>query len=251
MKKYFVTADIHGFYSILMEELAKQGFDIKNKDHYLILCGDAFDRGKEAKLLLDFLLKLDKQNRLIYIKGNHEYLLEYCLRDLKTFNFNNYFPRAHIHNGTVDTISQLTGINEFELLAAYDDKKVRKLLKDYFKLTSKCFNYFELNDYIFVHGWIPHVRTYSELKKCDTKAWEAASWLNGMQEWFYDWRLRRKTIVCGHWHCSWGNWKYHKKGKGDFEDDSCFDPFIDKGIIALDACTATTKRINVIVLDEI
>ena len=43
--KYFITSDIHGYYSVLIEELNKQGFD-KNKDT-LITLGDNFDRGPE------------------------------------------------------------------------------------------------------------------------------------------------------------------------------------------------------------
>ena len=43
--RYFITSDIHGYYSVLIKELNKQGFD-KNKDT-LITLGDNFDRGSE------------------------------------------------------------------------------------------------------------------------------------------------------------------------------------------------------------
>ena len=79
MKTYFITSDIHSFYTIFYETLISKGFDVNNKNHILIICGDAFDRGSESRQLLDFIYKLHKQNRLIYIRGNHEDLLEDCL----------------------------------------------------------------------------------------------------------------------------------------------------------------------------
>lgn len=48
---YFVTSDIHGFYTIFKKALKKAKFDINNKDHVLIICGDLFDRGEEETLL--------------------------------------------------------------------------------------------------------------------------------------------------------------------------------------------------------
>ena len=59
-----------------------------------------------------------------------------------------------------------------------------------------------------------------------------------------------KTIVCGHWHCS-ALW--HAKNPDlcdEFGPKEKFDPFITKDMIALDACTAYTKKVNCIVVDE-
>ena len=46
MPKFFVVSDIHGFYDIFIDALDKAGFDKNNEEHYLICCGDYFDRGK-------------------------------------------------------------------------------------------------------------------------------------------------------------------------------------------------------------
>ena len=43
--RYFIISDIHGYYSVLKQELEKQGFD-KDRDT-LISLGDNFDRGDE------------------------------------------------------------------------------------------------------------------------------------------------------------------------------------------------------------
>ena len=56
--KYYVTADIHGFYSILRSSLEDAGYFQDKDPHKLIILGDLFDRGKEALQLQDFILDL-------------------------------------------------------------------------------------------------------------------------------------------------------------------------------------------------
>ena len=60
---------------------------------------------------------------------------------------------------------------------------------------------------------------------------------------------QRKTIVCGHWHTSYGHCKYEGKGS-EFGRDADFSPYYAPGIIALDACTARSGQVNVITLDD-
>ncbi len=58
-----------------------------------------------------------------------------------------------------------------------------------------------------------------------------------------------KTIVCGHWHCSYGHAKI--KGKGtEFGKDANFSPYRAKGVLAIDACTAVSGKVNVVVLED-
>lgn len=59
--KYFVSSDIHGFYDEWMIALTAKGFDILNSDHKIILCGDLFDRGRQPKHIIDFILKKQRQ----------------------------------------------------------------------------------------------------------------------------------------------------------------------------------------------
>lgn len=56
-------------------------------------------------------------------------------------------------------------------------------------------------------------------------------------------------IMCGHWHCSWGHKYIHNDGQ-DFGKGANFEPFIDTGICALDACTAYSRKVNCVVLEE-
>ena len=58
-----------------------------------------------------------------------------------------------------------------------------------------------------------------------------------------------KTIICGHWHCSYGHSNFEGRGS-EFGEDADFSPYYGKGIIALDACTARSKKVNVIVVED-
>ena len=125
----------------------------------------------------------------------------------------------------------------------------------------QCVNYYEIGNYIFVHGWIP--TTTSTLRfniresynprwrESSVEDWNSARWLNGMSMWDKCIIEPEKTIVCGHWHSSWGHSKLHNKGPefNTGKETACFDPFIDRGIIALDGCTAYSSQVNCIVID--
>lgn len=251
MKTYFVVSDTHGFYTELKKTLNEKGFRVNNKEHILILCGDAFDRGSEAVKMYKFLKKLNKQNRLIYIRGNHEDLLFDCVRELKE----NYGVASshHYHNRTVDTVIQFMNENLLEEVLEFIDKNT--------------VDYYETKNYIFVHGWVPYILQdghspnqkegefsvvmYPKINlNADKEQWEHARWENGMAAWKQGVIIPNKTIVCGHYHCSWGNYNIHHKGSGEFTSDACFEPFIDKNIVAIDACTAWTHKVNVLVIEE-
>jgi hypothetical protein len=163
----------------------------------------------------------------------------------------------HFHNKTVKTICQLCGENEWVI----HNHSKRKIILDKIEevldfIDSKCVNYFELGDYIFVHGWIPSFLYTGDFRDAYESDWERARWVNGMDMWRNkDNRIDGKTIVCGHWHCSWGHSHIDMKLKEfpqpshrDF--DLSFKPWAKPGIIAIDACTAWSKQVNVIVFEK-
>ena len=67
MKKYFVVADVHGFYTEMIEAINKEGFDIENPDHIFVSLGDLLDRGQEAEKCLDFVNSLPKDRKILII----------------------------------------------------------------------------------------------------------------------------------------------------------------------------------------
>lgn len=109
--KYFVVSDIHSFYIELKRALDKAGFNKRNKDHTLIVCGDIFDRGPDTLSVYKFLTSIPKK-RCILIKGNHELLYEELL--------DKSFPESHdFSNHTVDTFCQIAGYDPEILTPKY------------------------------------------------------------------------------------------------------------------------------------
>jgi serine/threonine protein phosphatase 1 len=233
--KFFVVSDIHSFYEEFREAHNAVGFDRDNEDHWLITCGDHFDRGRESAEVMRYLKGLPRK---ILVKGNHEQLLMECLE--------RGYPAYHDYsNGTVQTIMDLSGIdeNEFDLACTGIYSRVKHFV-------DQTVNYFETKNYIFVHGWIPledlsYNPNWREAHQAD---WDKATWRNGMEMAMRGFVEPNKTIVCGHFHTSWG---HHRKDKSpEWDDGANFEPYYDDGIIAIDACTAYTGKVNVIVLED-
>ena len=244
MKKYFVVSDVHSFFDEMMEALNKSGYDKENPDHIFVSLGDLFDRGKKPKECLKFVNSIPF-NRKILICGNHENLAEDIIAK-------GYFSWADVHNGTKETFYLMnpSAVDDFDAIAKMRDNEIYK------KYIRSLELYKEINNYVFVHGWIPCNKLssfcYSPIdwrsEKDNVRLWEEASWFNGMKAW--DCGVRdEKTICCGHWHCSWGNYYLHGDGT-EFGEGENFNPFIDDGIIAIDACTVHTHKVNCVVLEE-
>ena len=260
--KFFVTSDLHSYLKPFLVALEKAGFDKENEEHWLVVCGDAFDRGPDSEKLLHFLMSLERK---ILVKGNHESLMEevwqrgYCMSHDQC-------------NGTLRTINDMFyEMCEFESRDAI--KMSQKVLEPFF---AKFVNYFETKNYIFVHGWIPcesftghdkplylrkkELKYNPDWRNCNDVEWEAARWINGISA-GYAQKIYEpgKTIVCGHWHCSYGHYfKALKKAlKNDteieheeFDKTAIWRPFKAKGILAIDRCTARTGKVNVVVLED-
>ena len=256
--RYYVTADVHGYFTELKNALTRQGFFNDQGPHKLIVCGDLFDRGMEALQLQAFILELLAQDRVILIRGNHEDLTMHLLDH---WHHSSYLLTHHHTNGTIDTLCQLTGRCERDLYRD-NEKTHRAFLETPYiqKLIPAMVDYFETDRYIFTHGWIPctaisvsskekEYHPVSDWRNADKSAWDKARWINGMEAAHSGITDPEKTIVCGHWHCSFGHSRYENDG-GEFDQNPNFSPYFGKGIIALDACTAVSKKVNCIVIED-
>ena len=254
MKKYFVSSDIHSFYDEWIRELTNMGFELHNPDHHIIVCGDIFDRGNQSVEVYEFVKTLIDLNRFIYIRGNHEDLLFECCAQLGKRDVGYH----HISNGTVKTISHFLGISDYDVLCTcyrvsdYENKvePVLQFIRDH------ALDYYELGNFVFVHGWIPlsrkseHDCTQVVSDNWRDGRWGDARWLNGMECAHFGLTIPGKTVVCGHWHTSWGHSRYHNEG-GEWDPNTCnMYPYVDEGIIALDACTAYSHMVNVITIEQ-
>lgn len=253
--KYFVISDIHGFYTEMKKALDDAGFDRNNPEHTLVSCGDLFDRGSENREVLEFVMSIPEDRRIL-IWGNHdENLWEIVNRDRGVCD-------ADVHNGTVKTIKELAG-KKNNIYDCIEKLRHDLYLQEYFACLK---DYFETEHYIFVHGWLP---TYEEDEKLNydlgasRNEWSSARWMCGFRCWYSQMMnqdefqiVDTRMVVCGHWHTSYAHARLHRMGE-EFPDKHqswkkhChFEPFVDKGIIGIDGCTAYTQKVNVLIIDE-
>lgn len=245
--KYFVVSDIHSYFDEFKKAIDEAGFDPTNENHQLIICGDLFDRGTQTVDLVRY-LNTEVPNAIL-IRGNHEDLfVKMCERGE---------PWMHDYgNGTAQTVFDLTDPKEplsFERRAHRAWSKIQPIL-------DRMMDYYETDHYVFVHGWIPCIRTHPKMARyrpleedwrdAPKNRWEDARWYNGMDCAAQGVTVPGKTVICGHWHCSYGHWFYEDYNTPEFGDDADFSPYYADGIIAIDACTAYSGKVNCIVLDD-
>ena len=258
---YFVITDVHSYYDQMKAALDEAGFDENNPNHTLISLGDAIDRGPRPNEVIKYLVNLPRK---ILIRGNHEDLLQELLDDP-------WGPKGHdITNGTYNTAVELAskhhkinyGTNISKTYAKYlewcDIAKWAKAEKTYRAYDKLLVDYAEIGKYIFVHGWIPcfsktdidggkKVKKYKynpNWKNADYLTWCNARWESGIDCTINEIFVPNKVIVCGHWHAT--AWHEHFEKRLPFADNT---PYIGENVIALDACTAYTKKVNVFVFE--
>jgi serine/threonine protein phosphatase 1 len=264
--KYFAISDVHSAYTPMVEALVEKGFNCSNPEHKLILCGDAFDRMDETVQVFEFIKELKSQDRLIYIRGNHEDLLFDCINELVRYG---KCGGHHYSNGTIKTLSHFINEDDYWIYSTYiptnivesivnNTKELRAFIQD------TCVDYFTLGNKIFVHSWLP---TQCDLDKGETvheewfnsnklpALWKKARWNNGFVQYKAGLVPVDKVIVFGHWHTSWyrshilmTHKEWPQKNRRDFYET--FYPVITDKIVALDSCVAYTGKINCVVFDE-
>ena len=242
MKKYFVVSDIHSYYEEMIKALNEAGFDYENDNHVFICCGDLFDRGPDALKCLHFVNNLPDERKIL-IRGNHEDLLMDLL-------YRGYYEWYDYHNRTDDTVRQLSALEHNDSYVYFDIKN-NKELKQYY---NSLYNYYEMDNYVFVHGYIPVIDNglYAEYRPdwrdATNKEFGDATWLNGYEMYNSGIKEEGKTIVCGHFHTSYGHHYLHNDGP-EFGEGMNSNIFYEDGFIGLDACTAYTGRVNVLVIE--
>ena len=258
--KYFCVSDVHANFDALKKALDEAGFDANNPEHHFCSLGDLLDRGKQTIECLEFVNSLPRKT---LIRGNHEDLFEDVVRRQD-------FLSHDISNGTVQTFKDLAMNKMPKDLDSYQQTdfiintaNTNSLYRAY---SRELVDFAEIGDHILVHGWIPcfltmhgngSIRTYSFQNDWrENGDWSRARWINGMECWHCGIKEEDKTIVCGHWHTSFGHFNYHNAETSldnilyMFEVPKVnFDPFIDEGIVAIDASSAISNKINCYVFE--
>ena len=264
--KYYVIADPHGFYDEMIKALRESGYFDDQGEHRLVVLGDILDRGSQANEMVEFMMEQDRLGKLIYVLGNHEDLLVDALQHIAKVKeiamwSNPMF--THYCNGTWDTLLQLSGMDG-DYAIEHPLELVRKVLDhDFYRhLLYRAVDYFETPNYVFVHGYIPcdaeclspsaviSAEYNPNWRDAEPWEWRRARWFNGMEmNHFHKVRIPDKTVLCGHWHTSYGHSVIEGKGE-EFGDNADFTPFYGDGIIALDARTKASGIVNCIILED-
>lgn len=247
--KYYVLSDIHGFFTLFQKTLRDAGYFDDPEEKKLLLLGDLFDRGAEAPALQKYILELMEGEKVILVRGNHEDLFQ----ELVTADHGRPL-RHHVLNGTYDTLEQLTGLSGYGWNANRRLAAAGRETPLYTRILPAMLDYYETGRYVFTHGWVPCQSFYGGLafdpdwREASGAAWREARWTNPMEA-VRTAQIEDKTVVCGHFHCSYGHAKFEGKGS-EFGPDADFSPYMASGIIALDACTAYSGRMNCVVLRD-
>ena len=239
-RKLFVLSDIHGHYSEMKKALDEAGFDPENESHIFVSCGDLFDRGMENVAVYDFVRGLKHK---ILIRGNHEDML------YKTFVGRSLLSHSS-YNGTDITIRQLLGEGAIDEDGRFVGEPYKARIGELMDFIDAMIDYYETDEYVLTHGWVPIIledRTPiidPNWRDASSIEWGEACWLPWQQLYETNAKVEGKTIVCGHRPARMGVMFDQSREP----DDSSI--FYGEGMIAIDAGTVVSGRVNVLVIKE-
>lgn len=284
--RYFVFSDVHGFHDELRKALERKGFDIGNPEHHVIFCGDMLDRGPKPLETYEFLRSIPRERRTM-IRGNHELLLhdllvrgkplehdlhngtyQTCLDVRGVPEFHAWYEAGHEDLGVWDA-----WVAYFEYADDLSNGRTTEI--DEWIRSDEWQWFLETDRHVFVHSWVPmktsytngvdtydepclppERRPYYETVNSYRDDWREATdeeWVGAVWGCPWDNELKGlngtgKTIVCGHWHTS--DFFNHLTKQRKVATDNPL--FVSKRhhLIGLDAMTALSRRVNVLVLDE-
>ena len=231
--KYFVASDIHGHGSMFISTLLEHGFEPNSDGQMLIICGDCFDRGNESKILYDFLKRVDNK---VIIRGNHEEMLSNALS-------RGYVTVTDIYNGTDVTVDDLFGVGSIDggtgaiEISGYHRRKIEKFLY-------QTVDYYESENFVFVHGWIPEGNALTgDWRNATAYDWSSSRWDSWLQMRDKYW-VNKKLIVCGHRSSCFAS----RVDSTRREDD--YSPYFGEHFIAIDPLTVMSGEINLLVIED-
>ncbi len=264
-KTIYAVSDIHGDFMALLRGLKDAGFNENDENTLLISLGDTFDRGTESIEVYKFLHRLQEKGKAIILKGNHtNFFIDYL-------NGNSFSTFNYLNNGTNTTLASFLGQNTTNPFLKWFQAKTnntstyptgadflewlliarKKINKDYPTLLKEMENlpyYYETKNYIFTHGAIdtmspdwrkPHITLRNLLD------WDALNFDDGS---FFGKEINNtdKTIVIGHF-----GTRHLRKiyNLGPDTDDSILVRE-DKRVIAIDATTILSHKVNVLVIKD-
>lgn len=157
MNRTLVIGDIHGGLKALIQVLERA--KVTQEDE-LIFLGDYVDGWSESAQVIDFLIELEKSQKCIFIKGNHDvWARDWLLNNLKN--------DIWINNGGFETVKSYR---------LYKKEQVSNHLKFYINLGNY---HIDKNNNLFIHAGFssmhgPSREVYETNYSWDRTLWETA-----------------------------------------------------------------------------
>lgn len=173
-ERTLVLGDIHGCYHALLKLEEEVGFNETDK---IILLGDYVDRGPQSSMVIEWILERRDQYNLITLCGNHEDMMTMSETD------RTYYKSWLKYGGK-------------ETLLSYDVKAKRKTsikesvpYRHWGFITDEVPDYFEDENYIYVHGGLMSDSEASE------QSGEILKWMRFEE---IEPHNSGKIVICGH-----------------------------------------------------
>lgn len=159
----------------------------------------------------------------------------------------------------------------------FHNRKIKEILK--WMASDEWVNYYRIGNYVLVHAFVPLKTEFDpdqgfNCLKIDPDwdnrmvlpqaknalhdfYWEQATWENPWQC-YLDHKdepfFKQNILICGHWHASdfWNNLEFGENDQkfNTYTHNPIYISEKNPGIIALDACTAATKGVNFLIINE-
>ena len=176
--KIFVTGDIHGqIYKLrgLIDKLCIDDGDL------LVFVGDYIDRGEYSFEVIEYLISLDKKYDCIFLKGNHEDMFMDFMSGINEGLF--------VQNGGYATIQSYEN-NGYDI-HQHTNYLERHLPVEHINFYQDLKNYYETEDYIFVHAGLLPKDIPLDQQPIDILLWERYDFINSDFGW-------GKKVIFGH-----------------------------------------------------
>jgi serine/threonine protein phosphatase 1 len=148
--KIFAVGDIHGCFEKL--ETLMGILDINPGQDVLVFVGDYIDRGPRSKDVVSYLIELGgRHDHVVFLKGNHEFLLERYLKGTESHMF-----LANGGDATLDSYMRAGG--------GLGDQIIPPDHRTFFDSLRY---YYQTDDYIFVHAGLKPGITLKRQKESD------------------------------------------------------------------------------------
>ena len=176
--KIYAIGDIHGQLHKLKGLIEKLPIDDTCQ---LVFVGDYIDRGEYSFEVIEYLINLCKRYNCVFLKGNHEDLFMNFMLGESDDMF--------VCNGGDSTIQSYKN-NGYDI-SQFIEYQRRNLPITHVNFYKSLKNYYETDDYIFVHaGLLPKNIPLSE-QPVDMLLWERYDFINSDFDW-------GKKVIFGH-----------------------------------------------------